>query len=186
MLNTKYIIVNDETNGLFPYLNNESNGNAWFISSLKEYDSANEEMLALGETDTKKEATIRKSIKDKNNYQSIYSIDSLANISLVEHKPNYLKYKSTNEQKGFAVFSEIYYGNGWQAYIDGSLADYSNVNYVLRGMEVPKGMHVIEFKFEPQVVKTGSKITLATSIVVVILIILGLFYQIKLKRHESA
>jgi uncharacterized membrane protein YfhO len=143
-------------------------------------------MLALGNINTKREATIRAQIKNKENYQTKYQLDSLASISLVDFKPNYLKYASVNTFKGFAVFSEIYYGNGWQAYIDGNKAEFSNVNYVLRGMEIPEGKHTIEFKFEPEVIKTGRKITLATSVLVAILIILGFLYQMKLKRNDGA
>jgi hypothetical protein len=186
MLNTKYIIIKDDNGALVPYLNDEAHGNAWFVSNLKAFNSANEEMLALGSLDTKMEATVREGIKIKQRYENQYQQDSLASIALIQYKPNYLKYESSNNNKGFAVFSEIYYDNGWQAYIDGNQAEFSNVNYVLRGMEIPKGRHIIEFKFEPQVVKTGSKITLATSVLVAILIILGLFYQIKLKRDDSA
>ena len=186
MLNTKYIIIKDDNSALVPYLNDEANGNAWFVSNLKTFNSANEEMLALGSLDTKMEATVRENIKIKQNYENQYMQDSLASISLIQHKPNYLKYESNNKNKGFAVFSEIYYDNGWQAFIDGEQAEFSNVNYVLRGMEIPKGQHIVEFKFEPQVVKTGSKITLSTSVLVAILIILGLFYQIKLNRNDSA
>ncbi|NCQ56592.1 MAG: YfhO family protein, partial [Flavobacteriales bacterium] len=115
-----------------------------------------------------------------------YGSDSTATISLVQHKPNYLKYKSQNNVKGFAVFSEIYYGHGWKTLIDGQETTHTNVNYVLRGMQIPEGNHTIEFKFEPQVVKTGSSIALASSVLVGILIILGLFYQIKFKSNNSA
>ena len=77
------------------------------------------------------------------------------------------------------MFSEIYYQPGWQAYIDGVEEKHIRVNYALRGMEIPSGRHTIEFKFEPQVVKTGSKIALGSSIVLVLLILGGLFWEFK-------
>ena len=83
------------------------------------------------------------------------------------------------------MFSEIYYSNGWNAYLDGSLVPHQRVNYVLRGMEVPSGNHTIEFKFEPQVVKTGSSIALASSALLGILVLLAIAYQIK-QRKEPA
>jgi uncharacterized membrane protein YfhO len=82
---------------------------------------------------------------------------------------------------GFVVFSEIYYKDGWNAYIDGTLTPYSRVDYVLRGMKIPAGKHEIEFKFEPQVIKTGSRIALASSIVFVLLLFGGIFYNFKKK-----
>ncbi len=87
-----------------------------------------------------------------------------ATINLVAYKPNHLKYVSNNSKNGFGVFSEMYYKNGWIATIDGKEAPIYNVNYVLRGLEIPAGKHTIEFKFEPQVVKTGSSIALISSI----------------------
>ena len=108
-------------------------------------------------------------------------MDSLASIKLVQHQPNYLKYKSSNSNDGFAVFSEVYYGNGWKTFIDDKEASHLRVNYTLRGMEVPAGNHIIEFKFDPDVVKTGSSIALASSIFFGLLLLGGLFYEFKKK-----
>ncbi len=183
MLNTKYIIVQDSLGTVFPYTNEEANGNAWFVKELKNVNSANEEILALSNLDNKNKAVfnlVRSNIKDK------YSLDSLASINLIKHKPNYLKYVSKNRNEGFAVFSEIYYPYGWKTFIDGIETKHIRVNYVLRGMEIPDGEHIIEFKFNPEVVKTGSTVSLTSSILVGILVILGLFYQLKQKKNDSA
>ncbi len=111
----------------------------------------------------------------------IFIKDSLASIQLMDYKPNYLKYTSNSSNDGFAVFSENYYGDGWQAYIDGVEAGHIRVNYVLRGLEIPKGEHTVEFKFDPQVVKTGSSIALGSSILLGLLLLGGLFYEFKKK-----
>ena len=84
---------------------------------------------------------------------------------------------------GYAVFSEVYYQPGWISLLDGKEVPRHLVNYVLRGMEVPSGKHTIEFKFEPQVVKTGSTISLASSALLAILIFAGLFYKIRRKQE---
>ncbi|WP_166966302.1 YfhO family protein [Yeosuana marina] len=186
MLNTKYIIAKDKDGQIFPYTNDEANGNAWFISQLHSVQSANEEILALDSLNTKTTAVINKDWMDKENYKTTYSVDSTATIKLLDHKPNYLKYQSNNSNKGFAVFSEIYYPHGWQSFIDGRAVSHSEVNYVLRGMEVPAGEHIIEFKFDPQVVKTGSTIALASSILVGLLVILGIAFGIRKKTNDSA
>lgn len=179
MLNTKYIIAEDEEGNPFPYTNPDANGNAWFVENIKLVNSANEEILALDSLDTKKEAVMMA----ENGYASFLKddimIDTTATITLEVYEPNYIKYKSKSAVDGFAVFSEIYYKEGWNAYVDGQLTPYSRVNYVLRGMNVPAGEHVIEFKFEPEVVKTGSRIALASSIIFVLLLIGGLFYNFK-------
>lgn len=174
MLNTKYIIADDEKGGVFPYENTDANGNAWFISELEKLDSTNEEMIALDSLDTKIKAVTTQDLS-----AARFKADSTATINVLEYRPNYIKYNSTNTDDGFAVFSEIYYADGWNAYIDGTLQPHYRVNYVLRGMPIPKGQHTIEFKFEPQVIETGSTIALASSILLGLLILAGFLYQIK-------
>ncbi len=188
MLNTKYIVAQDDKGNVFPYVNEEANGNAWFVEKLKQVDSANEEIKLLDSLNTKKIAI--KSFNSPDGFfkkmpqKSIleYKVDSLASITLLEVKPNYLKYTSSNSNDGFAVFSEIYYKKGWKTFVDDQETDHIRVNYTLRGMSVPKGTHTIEFKFDPDVVKTGSKVSLASSIVLGILVLLGLFYEFKKKE----
>ncbi|OMP30622.1 YfhO family protein [Mangrovimonas sp. DI 80] len=180
MLNTKYIIAQDEKGNVFPYTNEEVNGNAWFVSELKTVETANEEMLLLDSLNTKTTAISSLPIEAKK-----FTVDSLATITLTDFKPNYLKYTSNNSNDGFVVFSEIYYGHGWQAYVDGIAAEHMRVDYVLRGMNVPSGTHTIEFKFEPKVIATGSKISLASSVVLVLLLIGGAIFGYK-KMNERA
>ncbi|WP_396601164.1 YfhO family protein [Algibacter sp. R77976] len=181
MLNAKYIVAQDEKGAAFPYENESANGNAWFVSALEQVDTANEEIKALDSLDSKNKAVYMKPLFAKTNYNDSFVVDSLATIRLTEFKPNYLKYESNNNNKGFAVFSEIYYPSGWKVFVDGQEASHLRVNYILRGMLVPEGNHVIEFKFDPDVVKTGSKIALASSILLGLLVLGGLFYEFKRK-----
>jgi hypothetical protein len=185
MLNTKYIVAQDEKGTTFPYENDEANGNAWFVKRLEKVVSADAEIKALDSLDNKNKAvyTSHKALESFKNIQSNYQVDSLSTISLAAHKPNYLKYQSNNPNEGFAVFSEIYYPEGWKTFVDGNEVGHIRVNYILRGMQIPAGNHVIEFKFDPDVVKTGSKITLASSILFGLLLISGLFYEFK-KKNE--
>ena len=178
MLNTKYIIA-EEQGTIFPYTNTEANGNAWFVSKLKVVNTANEEIIALDSLDTKMTAVLEKYMASTNKLKPIYQVDSTASIRLKAHKPNYLKYESTNANLGLAVFSENYYEQGWHAYINGNEVPHLRVNYVLRALEIPKGNHTIEFKFEPEVVETGSKVALASSVAFAILLLLSLFYTFK-------
>ncbi len=177
MFNTKYIIGEDNEGNVFPYLNTDANGNAWFVQELEKVANANEEIMAIDSLNTK----IKAITTSENLNEHQYKVDSTASIVLTEFKPNYLKYESTNDNDGFVVFSEMYYGNGWISSMDGLEVPHYRVNYALRGMEIPKGKHTIEFKFEPQVVKSGSQIALASSILLGLLIIGGLFYEFKKK-----
>ena len=177
MLNTKYIIAEDDKGNVFPYVNEDANGNAWFVSELEKVENANEEIKALDSLDSKHKAVTTLGLLTSNTF----TVDSTASIKLIEHKPNYLKYRSSNSNEGFVVFSEMYYDNGWVSTIDGKEIPHYRVDYTLRGIEVPKGEHTIEFKFDPQVIKTGSHIALASSILLVLLILGGLFYEFKKK-----
>ena len=181
MLNTKYVIIEDEQGRpLAETRYTQPNGNAWFIEKFKPVETANDEILALDSLDTKRIAVLNvKNDANDLNVSSTYKLDGTESIKVLTYKPNYIKYQSNNNKDGFAVFSEIFYSNGWQAYIDGKKTDYTRVNYVLRGMQIPSGKHIIEFKFEPKVIKTGSSIALASSIVFVLLLLGGLFYQFK-------
>tara|TARA_R110000868_G_scaffold332459_4_gene593516 strand:+ start:3433 stop:5856 length:2424 start_codon:yes stop_codon:yes gene_type:complete len=178
MFNTKYIIAQDEEGAIFPYTNQDANGAAWFIKSLEKVESANEEIRVLDSLDNKNKAIYSFS-NDISKLKNKYTVDSLATIKIVKHQPNYLKYESTNSNEGFAVFSEVYYGNGWKTFIDGEEASHMRVNYTLRGMPIPAGKHSIEFKFDPDVVKTGSKIALASSVLLGLLLLGGLFYEFR-------
>ncbi|WP_299128834.1 YfhO family protein [uncultured Winogradskyella sp.] len=178
MLNTKYIIAEDKGQ-VFPYDNPDASGNSWFVNEIKELEDANAEIKALDSLNIKSTAVTTMPITTNR-----FEVDSVASIKLIEFKPNYLKYESTNSNKGFAVFSEIYYSNGWNAYINGEPVPHIRVNYILRGLEVPAGRHIIEFKFEPKVVETGSKIALASSAMFGVLLLLGIFYSFKAKDKE--
>ena len=184
MLNVKYIIQTDKEGKEFPTINPDANGNSWFVSSVKLLNKPDNVMKALDHIDTKKVAVFN--VHDHENKFKTARLkkkwDTTGTIKVVEYKPNYIKYQSDNRKDGLAVFSEIYYKNGWNAYVDGQLTDHFPVNYVLRAMEVPGGKHTIEFKFEPQVIKTGSAIALASSIGMLLLLIGGIYFERK-KSH---
>lgn len=184
MLNIKYIIQSDEKGQEFATINPDANGNAWFVSQLKKVNSADEEMKALDKLDTKNVAVFfpNSFYKREVMHGTDYNKDSLATIKLDLYKSNHLKYTSNNSNNGFAVFSEVYYAHGWKATIDGKEASIYRVNYTLRGLEIPKGKHTIEFKFEPEVVKTGSTIALFSSIGMILLIIGGVYFERKKKK----
>ena len=186
MLNVKYVIQTDKEGNEVPVANPEANGNAWFVSSVKLVNNPDSVMKALDNLDTKKVAVFN--VHDyEGKFQSARlkkQWDTTGTIKVVEYKPNYIKYQSDNGKDGLAVFSEMYYKNGWNAYVDGKLTDHFPVDYVLRAMEVPGGKHTIEFKFEPQVVKTGGTITLASSFGMLLLLIGGIYFE-KFYRKDS-
>jgi hypothetical protein len=176
-LNVKYLIQTDKEGKEFPIANPEANGNSWFVSQVKLVHSADEEMKALDKLDSKNVAIIND--KDFEIKKTTFVKDSIASITLDSYQPNDLKYTSINSNDGLAVFSEMYYKNGWNAYVDGNKVEHLRANYVLRALPIPAGKHTIEFKFEPEVVKTGSTIALLSSIGMVLLLVAGIYFERK-------
>ena len=178
MLNAKYFILpGGENNAEIPLKNPMVNGNAWLVEKIVSVENANEEIISLGKIDTKKEAVSQenfiKSLGLKLNYSA------KGNIKLISYQPNNLVYQSETSSDEFAVFSEIYYPKGWNAYIDGQLKEHASVNYLLRGLAIPAGKHKIEFKFEPVTYTNGNNIATIGSILLIITIGTGLFLDKK-------
>lgn len=174
MLNTKYFILQ---NGK---VNRNPNvlGNAWFIKDTKIVENADDEILALNNFDASSIAIIDKRFKS---LIKEFSSDSLSSIKLDEYQPNYLKYSSSSKENQIAVFSEVYYDKGWNSYIDGELVSHFRANYILRAMNIPKGNHTIEFRFEPEIFKIGERISLASSILLIFSLIFVSVRELKLK-----
>ena len=166
MMNIKYIIQPSENNPLGVSKNPNAYGNAWFVNELKAVPDANTELLTLKDTDLRRVALTR------NRESQLYHNDSTAQILLASYKPNELIYKSHTAHKQLAVFSEVYYPKGWEAFIDDKPASYFKVNYLLRALEIPAGSHTIRFQFRPKVVQTGWWISMSAYL---LLFLFGLF-----------
>ena len=178
MLNVKYVIQTDKDGKEYPIINPDANGNAWFVSKVDFVKNSDAEMKALDKFNSKEVAVINvnefSEIKNK-----AFAKDSSATITLDSYQPNNLKYTSNNTKEGLAVFSEMYYEKGWKALVDGKETSIMRADYALRAIMVPAGKHTIEFKFEPQVVKTGSAITLVSCIGMLFLLVGGLYFEKK-------
>ena len=177
MLNTKYYIVPGNENVPIAHYNPNALGHAWFVDKIKIVENADEEILALNEFNPEHTAILDKRFLKEVPSLSDYTSDSTneRDIKLVDYKPDQLSYESNTTTDQFAVFSEVYYNSekGWNAYIDGKKTEHVRVNYILRGMMIPAGVHTIEFKFEPKLFYTLKRIELISSIFALI-VLLGL------------
>jgi hypothetical protein len=183
MLNTKYFIFPGENNEENVQINEEANGNAWFVEEVKFVDTADEEIKALDSVDTRITAIVEREFEKELSGLKLAK-DSTARIELVSYRANEIEYKTSTAEDQLAVFSEIYYKNGWNAYIDGKPGEHIRANYVLRAMVIPKGAHQIVFKFEPKVIETGNNITLV-SYALFILIPLGWYIRDRKKNEKG-
>ena len=185
MLNTKYFTQPAQQQGGQPTVaqNPDACGNAWFVKEYKLVKNADEEMKSLDKFNPKQTAFIDQRFADQVNNLNI-AFDSTANsIKLTSYKLNLMTYESNAKTNQLAIFSEIYYrGNlDWKAYVDGIYKPHLRANYILRGMVVPAGKHKIEFKFMPESVEKGNTVDLIASILMVGLLGLAVFFEVKKK-----
>lgn len=169
MLNTKYFIVGNPASPQVQQ-NPEALGNAWFVKTVKQVNGPAEEMKALDHFTPRDTAIVDKKYASMVKFDEGVA-DSAAAIKLVKNDNDYIEYSSNNSRNGFGVFSEIFYDRGWKAFIDNKETPIAKVNYVLRGLSIPAGQHKIEFKFDPPVYKTGSRVTAVCQVLLLILLI---------------
>ena len=168
MLNTKYFIVPDSAAGqLKPVLRSSALGNAWFVKDIKYVEGADEEMSAITSFQPKDTAIVQNSFATLIG-KPLTNSDSTAAIELVKYHPDNLSYKYKTRTDGVAVFAEIWYDKGWNAYLDGMKVPYFRANYILRAMKLPAGEHQLEFKFEPKSYLIGDKISLLASVILIL------------------
>ncbi|HOX84120.1 MAG TPA: YfhO family protein [Chryseolinea sp.] len=173
MLNAKYFVFGDQRNNIIP--NPNANGAAWFVQNVVPVNSPTEELQKLREINTTKEAVIDNSKFKATNV----SYDSASTIQLKEFTPPYIKYESESSVAGLGVFSEIYYPKGWVATIDGKETEILRANYVLRALSIPAGKHTIEFTFKPDAFYIGNKVTMASSWIMMLVLLGSLGWSLK-------
>ena len=177
-LNVKYLIGKDEQNQDLLYENPDALGNAWSVDSLIVLNNPDELLSKLKDTDISKVALGLKNTIPKDLPKSFDSED-LIKIEKIKNSSSNLIYNYNSLSDQLIVFSEIYYPSGWEVYIDGKKSNYFDLNYLLRGMLLPKGKHTIEFNFSPKIVKTGINIRIITIIITFSLIAFMLYKENK-------
>ena len=167
MLNVKYIIQNSEDNPLGVTRNPNNLGNAWFVENIINVKNSDEELLGLKNIDLSNTCLSQNTEIINTSFQ----LNETNEIKLISRKANQLIYSSKTDSNQFAVFSEAFYNNGWQAYVDNKPVSHFKVNYLLRGMEMPKGTHEIKFEFKPGVINTGFYLSLLSYLIFISLFI---------------
>jgi hypothetical protein len=175
MLNTRYIVFGPDKSNII--VNPAANGNAWFVKEVVKVNSPSEELGEVCSLDTRTTAVIDNSKFEIQSFQ----YDSTSSIQLKELTPKRIVYESMATSNGLAVFSEIFYPKGWHATIDSKEVPIIRVDYVLRALEVPAGKHEIVFEFKPKPYILGNKITIASSWLLLLVVVgsLGLTFRKK-------
>jgi hypothetical protein len=166
MLNTRYYIYSPDAD---PLINRNALGNAWFVENYKFVENADQEITALNDFNPKQLAVIDKKFQPHLDGYNI-GTDTAGFIKLTDYTPDKLSYKYKVSRDQLTVFSEIYYDKGWTAYIDGKAIPHFRANYVLRAMILPAGEHDLVFEFKPRSYYLGEKVSLISSLLLLILL----------------
>lgn len=183
MLNVKYIVVQNPQTGqpaLIP--NAAAYGPAWLVRSVKVVKDDVEELQLIGNTNLKDTAIVQQAFA-ANITQPQW--DSTASITLTKYDNDAIEYTTNASTPQFAVFSEVYYPYGWNAYIDDKKVEYVRTNYILRGLSIPPGKHTVRLVFEPSTYKTGSTLAFTGSILILILVLGGFFMAWRTRYNKT-
>ncbi|WP_196053925.1 YfhO family protein [Bacteroides uniformis] len=181
MLNTKYFIFPaGQQRQTVPILNPHAYGNAWFVNKVQYVNNANEEIDALDSIIPTETAVVDARFKDVLKGTTESYKDSLSSIRLTSYAPNRLTYETNNAQDGIAVFSEIYYPDGWHVTIDGQPAELARADYILRTMHVPAGQHTIEMRFDP----TSLHVTEGIAYGALALLVIGIIVAVLIAKRK--
>jgi hypothetical protein len=175
MLDTRYIIYTDQQiNQQQMQPNAYANGPCWLVKNIKFVDGPAQELNDIGSTQLRDTAIVQKGFS---NVATQPQWDSAATIKLSKFDNDTMEYSFNSTKPQFAVFSEVYYPYGWNAYVDGKKAEYCRTDYVLRGLSLPAGQHAVKFIFEPSSYKKGVKISYISSFLILILFLGGFFME---------
>ncbi len=178
-LNTRYVILADD---YLPLVNPAALGNAWFVRGITLADTPADEIALLGSTSLDSIAVIGADFTEglRRDMATIpEGIGDNDTITLVSYTPNELRYRYSAQVNRLAVFSEIYYPNGWQASVDGSPIGLIRADWTLRAAMLPSGEHELVMRFAPTSYPTGASVSLACSILLLLLLLGSAFFAWK-------
>jgi hypothetical protein len=169
MMNTRYFIIPGQDQKPMVQRNPGAMGNGWFVQNAKVVENANAEIDSLTNFNPRSTAIIHKEFESYVN--GIAPSDSSSSIKMTSYDPDALEYDVVSgKDNQLALFSEVWYGpnKGWQAYIDGKPVDHIRANYILRALKMPAGNHKVKFEFKPNSFYTGEKISLISSLIIIL------------------
>jgi hypothetical protein len=182
MLNTKYIIKPATRGGDSVFRNNGSLGPVWFVRAVSFEPTAKDVMNALTHFHPKDTAIVFAA--DSSTVSLGPASDTAGMIQLVKNDNDEITYLSQSAGKRFAVFSEVYYKRGWRAWIDDHEVPVIRTNYVLRGLSVPPGRHIIRFFFRPLSYYLGRQVQWMASIIFLLMLAGAIIVAIQERRQK--
>ena len=172
MMNTRFIMAGPTPNAVIE--NPQALGSVWLVENVKKVDNPDQEIAAIEETDLSTAAVV-----DQSAFELADTYDAAGTIRLTSAEPNEMVYEADVPGPSLAVFSEVYYPEGWTATIDNQEVPIARVNYVLRALEIPPGQHTIRFHFAPRSYEVGNSVTIGASLLVVLSVLIALGFTVK-------
>ena len=189
-LNGKYIILGGEYP---PVENRHAFGNAWFVDQAVPAATPDDEIALLASTDLRHAAVIGDDFAwARDAFAGLSSeVETSPTITLTHYAPNELRYAYSTDTQRPAIFSEVYYPKGWKAWIEPAGAygkvvkghyhptaeavpiELFRADWILRGAIIPEGEGQLIMRFEPDSYQLGENISRASSIALILLLILA-------------
>ena len=175
-LNTKYLIIGAANP---PLVNRNAFGPAWFVDEVRKTDSPDAEIAALGEVDLKHTAVLGPDFAEAaDRVAACLAAAAPApsdTLYMTSYAPNELHYHYVAATDRPAVFSEVFYPDGWKARLDGTDVETSlfRADWTLRGAVLPAGEHDIVFRFEPAIHARSERASRACSVTLFLLLLLS-------------
>lgn len=108
-------------------------------------------------------------------FEEGYNILSETQMITEAHEDTYIKGKVVSEKSGL-LYTSIPYDKGWQVYVDGEKMPENKILKVgqsLLAVELEKGIHEVEFRFEAHGLKAGIIVSLATALILLLIYLLN-------------
>ena len=168
MLNTKYIIKPVSPGRDSVCLNDAALGPVWFVKNVRYEPTPQAVMNTLTHLHPKDTAILFAADRARVSYDP--QADTSGSIRLLKNDNDEITYLSQALSRRFAVFSEVYYDRGWHAWVDDREVPILRTNYVLRGITVPPGRHIIRMAFRPFSYYLGRQMQWMASIIFLLML----------------
>jgi hypothetical protein len=93
-------------------------------------------------------------------------------VTILDRKPGRILVEADTAQRSILILSEIAYP-GWQVQVDGKKSDWGRVDYMLVGVPLAEGRHVVSLVYRPASVKIGAIVSITTALCLIIGLSIG-------------
>lgn len=186
-LNLKYIIIGGD---IAPAVNSGAYGAAWLVGNTVPAATPSEELAGIGTIDLRTAAVIGADFE----VPQRLSVSEGDFIQMTSYAPNELRYHYNVAEDCLAVFSEVFYPEGWHAWLadtpasnpaasasssakaraasEGIDVPVLRADWLLRAAVLPAGEHDLIMRFDPRTNRISASISRISSIILISLLLL--------------